>query len=104
VMAALRAGLPLVVVPTSWDQPGSAQRVVAAGVGVRLAPRRCSPDRLREAVECVLDDPGYRANAQRAAGRLAAAPGPRGAAGLIVRLAEEGRATSSPPALARSVP
>jgi MGT family glycosyltransferase len=104
VMAALRAGVPLVVVPTSWDQPGSAQRVVAARVGVRLAPRRCSPDRLREAVECVLDDPGYRANAQRAAERLAAAPGPRGAAELIVRLAEAGRATSSPPALARSVP
>jgi N-glycosyltransferase StaG len=87
VIAALRAGVPLVVVPTGWDKPVNARRVVAAGVGVRLSPRRCTPERLRAAVEQVLADPSYRRNARRAADLLAAAPGPAGAAELIERVA-----------------
>jgi MGT family glycosyltransferase len=87
VIAALRAGVPLVVVPTGWDKPTNARRVVAAGVGVRLSPRRCTPERLRAAVEQVLTDPRYRRNAGRAADLLAAAPGPPGAAELIERVA-----------------
>jgi MGT family glycosyltransferase len=86
VMAALRAGVPLVVVPTTWDKPDNARRVVEAGVGVRLAPRRCSPRGLRAAVEAVLEDPRYRANARRVAERLAAAPGPPRAAELLETL------------------
>jgi MGT family glycosyltransferase len=87
VMAALRAGAPLVVVPTGWDKPATAQRVVVAEVGVRLSPRRCTPANLRAAVEQVLTDPRYRRNAERAADLLAAAPGPAGAAQLIEKLA-----------------
>jgi MGT family glycosyltransferase len=90
IMAGLTAGVPLVVVPTTWDKPDNAQRVVEAGVGVRLHPRRCTPERLRDAVERVLGDPGYRAAAQRAATSLAAAPGPAGAADLLERLAARG--------------
>jgi MGT family glycosyltransferase len=87
VMAALRAGAPLVVVPSGWDKPVNARRVVDAGVGVALSPRRCTPERLRAAVEQVLGDPAYRRNARRAADLLAAAPGPAGAAELIEGLA-----------------
>jgi MGT family glycosyltransferase len=87
VIAALRAGVPLVVVPTGWDKPVNARRVVAAGVGVHLSPRRCTPERVRAAVEQVLGDPRYRRNARRAADLLAAAPGPAGAAELIERVA-----------------
>lgn len=87
VIAALRAGVPLVVVPTGWDKPMNARRVVAAGVGVRLSPRRCTPKRLRAVVEQVLADPGYGRNARRAADLLAATPGPAGAAELIERMA-----------------
>ena len=57
IMAALRAGVPLVIVPTTWDKPDNARRVTEAGVGVRLAPRRCTPERLRAAVEEVLARP-----------------------------------------------
>ena len=46
-MAGLRAGLPLVLVPTSWDKPDIALRMVEAGVAVRVAPRRCTPEALR---------------------------------------------------------
>jgi MGT family glycosyltransferase len=86
-MAALRAGAPLVMVPTTWDKPDIARRIVHAGVGVQLPPRRCTPQGLRAAVERVLGDPSYRRNAQRTAERLAAAPGPAGAAALIGELA-----------------
>jgi MGT family glycosyltransferase len=83
IMAALQAGVPLVVVPTHWDKADNAQRVVEAGVGLRLAPRRCTPERLRAAVRRVLEEPSFRANAQRVARHLAAAPGPPRAAQLL---------------------
>jgi UDP:flavonoid glycosyltransferase YjiC (YdhE family) len=87
IVSALTAGVPLVVVPTLWDKPANARRVAAAGVGVHLAPRDCTPERLREAVEQVLTDQSYRRNAGRMAQRMAAAPGPAGAAELIGELA-----------------
>jgi MGT family glycosyltransferase len=83
IMAALRAGVPLVIVPTTWDKPDNARRVVEAGVGVQVSPRRCTPEALRAAVEQVIRDPAYRAAAERMAALIAAAPGPDGAAELI---------------------
>ena len=87
VIAGLRAGVPLVLVPTTWDKPDNARRVEAAGAGLVLPPRRCTPSSLREAVERVLAQPRYRAAARRCAALLAEAPGPSGAAGLIEDLA-----------------
>ncbi len=92
-MAGLRAGIPLVFVPTTWDKPDNARRVVQAGAGVIVRPRRCSPRRLREALMEVLTEPGYRESAQRCAQGLAAAPGPAGAAELIEQLARQGHGT-----------
>jgi MGT family glycosyltransferase len=86
-MAGLRAGIPLVLVPTTWDKPDNAIRVAQAGAGVIVSPKRCTPARLRAAVEQVLDDPSYRQAAQECARQLAAAPGPDGAARLIEGLA-----------------
>jgi len=83
ILAALRAGVPLVVIPTTWDKPDNARRVVEAGVGVRLAPRRCTPTSLRAAVEEVLANSEYAANAARVADDLREAPGPAGAAALL---------------------
>jgi MGT family glycosyltransferase len=87
IITALSVGVPLVVVPTTWDKPDNAQRVVEAGVGVRLAPRRCTPERVRAAVGQVLEDPAYGAAAASIAERLAAAPGPARAAELLEALA-----------------
>ena len=77
IVAALAAGVPLVVVPTTWDKPDNAQRVVEAGVGLRLSPRRCTPDRLRSAVEKVLVEPSYRVRAQTYGGATGCSPGGR---------------------------
>jgi UDP:flavonoid glycosyltransferase YjiC (YdhE family) len=96
-MAGLRAGLPLVLVPTSWDKPDIALRMVEAGVAVRVPPRRCSPQTLRAAVDEVLGNPRYAINARRIADKLAAAPGPAGAARHIEALVAPG--TSAAPAM-----
>lgn len=93
IVAGLQAGVPVVVVPTTWDKPDNARRVVEAGVGVRLRAARCTADRLRAAVQSILDDPGYALRARALAVRLAAAPGPAGAAALLENLADR-RATA----------
>jgi MGT family glycosyltransferase len=87
IISSLQAGTPLVVVPTTWDKPDNARRVVEAGVGVRVSARKCTPERLREAVEHVLAEPSYRENAQRIAAAFAEAPGPTVAADLLEELA-----------------
>jgi MGT family glycosyltransferase len=86
IMTVLQAGVPLVVVPTEWDKPQNARRVVDAGVGVRLAPQRCTAKRLREAVEHVLQEPAYRQNAQRLQATFGHYDGPTRAAELLEQL------------------
>ena len=87
VLAGAEAGVPMVVVPTTWDKPDNARRVTEAGAGVRLAPRRCNGATLRAAVRQVLIDPTYRDAARRLEALLRAAPGPGRAAELLEQLA-----------------
>jgi UDP:flavonoid glycosyltransferase YjiC (YdhE family) len=89
VLASLKAGVPLLVVPTFWDKSDNAQRVAEAGVGLRLAPRHCTPDRLRAAVKRLIEEPSFRENAQQMARRFAEVPGPARAAELLETLARE---------------
>jgi MGT family glycosyltransferase len=91
VFAALKSGIPLVVVPTEWDKPENAQRVVEAGVGLRLDPAMCTPGRLREAVSRVLTEPSFARNAQRLAKDLARYGGADQAAELLEDLAARKR-------------
>jgi len=72
-----------VVVPTEWDKPENAQRVVEAGAGLRLSPRRLTPARLRAAVERVLAEPSFRQNARRLAADFRRYRGPARAAELL---------------------
>ena len=97
VLASLKAGVPLVIVPTFWDKSDNAQRVVEAGAGLRLAPRHCTPDRLRAAVVRLLEEPAFRENARRIARRFAEVPGPPRGAELLEspREAGAGRGESS---------
>jgi len=90
VLAAMEASVPLVIVPTTWDKPDNARRVTEVGAGVRLSPRRCTPERLRRAVNAVLNEGRYSTAAREMAARLAAAPGRAGAAELLEALAAPG--------------
>jgi len=94
VLAALKAGVPLVVVPTEWDRPENAQRVVEAGAGLRIPAERCTPERLRAAILRVLGEPSFRDNARRLSDAFGRYAGPVRAAelieGLVSNSAEEG--------------
>ena len=81
-VAALSRGLPLVAVPMFADQMHNADRLVAAGLGVRVDPDRVS-EGLTAAIERVLSDPSYRAAAQRIAANIAARPSPAEALDLL---------------------
>jgi UDP:flavonoid glycosyltransferase YjiC (YdhE family) len=70
VMKALAAGLPIVCLPMGRDQLEVAARVVAVGAGVRPRPG-ASAAAIARAVRTVLEDPSYRAAAERMARILA---------------------------------
>ena len=71
-LAALAAGVPLVLLPLSADQPINARRVAELGAGLALEGGRAGVPRLAAAVERVLEDPGYRAAARRVATEVGA--------------------------------
>lgn len=89
ILAAMEAGVPLVLVPTTWDKPDNARRVTETGAGVSLSPRALTPERLQAAVHEVLGEPRYREEARRMAALLDAAPGPACAAELLEALAAQ---------------
>jgi MGT family glycosyltransferase len=64
VLQALKDGVPLIIVPSAWDQPENAWRVAEAGVGIRLSPSDCTPEKLRAAVNSILTTPSYRQRAR----------------------------------------
>ncbi|MEV7940204.1 nucleotide disphospho-sugar-binding domain-containing protein [Kitasatospora sp. NPDC088264] len=72
VHTALAFGVPLVVAGGSEDKPEVAARVAWRGVGIDLRTGRPGEPELREAVDLVLADPAYRANAADLAAELAA--------------------------------
>ena len=89
---ALTAEVPVVVVPCGRDQLDTARRVEVAEAGVRLSPRRLTPDRLADAVRAAID---RREGAQRVSRAFAAAGGQRAAAGAIETLARDQRKPSA---------
>jgi MGT family glycosyltransferase len=80
---ALAAGVPLVLVPITNDQPAVAKRVELQGAGVRVPLSRLTADRVERALTTVLDDPGIGAGARRLRGEIAAAGGVTRAADLV---------------------
>ncbi|MGD1057744.1 MAG: glycosyltransferase [Solirubrobacteraceae bacterium] len=102
VLAAAEAGVPMVVVPTTWDKPDNARRVTEAGAGIRLSPRRLSAEGLRATVLEVLDQTSYREAAKRLATQLASAPGPPRAAELLEQLVPVGHPGNEPALLDRA--
>jgi len=92
VLAAIDAGLPLVVTPISADQPENAQRCAALGLGRVVDLATLTPEAVREAVRAVLGDPEYRANVRRLRAEMEALPGPEHG----VRLLEELVARKAP--------
>jgi MGT family glycosyltransferase len=87
VLAALSAGIPLVIVPTAWDQPENAWRVAEAGAGLRIPAGHCTPDVVRRAVQQVMGDDSFARRARRLGDDLANYGGASQAADLLERMA-----------------
>lgn len=90
VIDALAAGLPQVVLPMGADQPPNAARVEVLGAGVVLDPLRATPAAIGAAVRTVLEQPSYRAAAERIRSETLALPDAAHAVGLLERLVSAG--------------
>jgi UDP:flavonoid glycosyltransferase YjiC (YdhE family) len=85
---ALAAEVPVVVVPFGRDQLETARRVEVAEAGVRLSPKRVTPERLAGAVRTAMEQ---RAGAQRVSRAYKAAGGAAAAADAIETLSGASR-------------
>lgn len=86
VLAAVQAGVPLVVAGASLDKPEVARRVAWAGAGVDLRTGSPTPARIAGAVRQVTTDPGFRTRAAELSAALIAAGGVATAGDLIEEL------------------
>ncbi|GAA2362624.1 hypothetical protein GCM10009854_47830 [Saccharopolyspora halophila] len=68
------AGVPMVSIPMFAEQPGNAARITELGAGLRLNVEDVTTARLRDALQQVLEDPGYRARARGVQRRMLALP------------------------------
>jgi UDP:flavonoid glycosyltransferase YjiC (YdhE family) len=91
---ALASGCPVVVCPAGGDMAESAARVDWAGLGVRLAPRFCTPWGVRLAVRRALAKPSLWTRAAEVAEWAFANPGPATAAAQLESWAAETRASA----------
>jgi zeaxanthin glucosyltransferase len=91
VLESLAWGVPMVVLPVTYDQPGIGARVEWSGVGRSIPVWRLTVDRLRDAVRSVLDDSAYRVRAGRLQSCIEATDGLNRAAELIEGAFDTGR-------------
>ncbi|MFI9784472.1 glycosyltransferase [Kitasatospora sp. NPDC051984] len=91
VAESLVHGRPLVVAPIRHDQPVTAGRLAALGAALRVDFATATSEQLRAALRAVLDDPGFRAAAQRLGRQLAAGGGAVAAVDRLERFARAPR-------------
>jgi hypothetical protein len=84
-LESLARGVPMVAIPITNDQPGVARRLEWLGLAEVVLPRQLTAARLREAVERVLGDPGYRMRARERAHEIASLDGVGRAADIVER-------------------
>lgn len=80
IYQALGQGVPVIGIPTMFDQEINLTRVEQLGAGMRLRLRDCKGETLRQAVESILHNPAYRHAAQKLQRRIATMNGPQNAA------------------------
>ncbi|WP_374300326.1 glycosyltransferase [Paracoccus sp. (in: a-proteobacteria)] len=79
----LNAGLPMLALPLTHDQPGVGARIARCGAGLRLQPWQRGTARIAAAVGTVLNDPGYRGRARHFAAEARTWGGAAGAVDAI---------------------
>lgn len=104
-LESLAAGVPMVAIPVTNDQPGVAARIAYTGTGAVVPFRRLTPVRLRRAVRQVLSDDRYRQSARRLQAAIQAANGLERAADIIdqcLGTRNQRRCDAVPPPLPRT--
>ena len=94
VLECLSAGVPMVAVPITNDEPAIGARIAWTRTGVVVPSNACDAPRVQAALEAVLGDPGYR----EAAGRFQRAIGAGGlgrAGDIIEQVLATGRAVTN---------
>lgn len=74
VKESVAAGVPMVVIPIAAEQPYSAERCAALGLGVAVGREAWTPEAVRAAVRTVLADPAYRRRCAAMRARMLALP------------------------------
>jgi UDP:flavonoid glycosyltransferase YjiC (YdhE family) len=87
ILHSLAHGLPLLILPQGADQYVMGDRVLAAGVGLRLVPSDVNPLSVRASVLALLEEASYRAGAESLKREIEAMPGPEEAVHLIEEVA-----------------
>jgi UDP:flavonoid glycosyltransferase YjiC (YdhE family) len=85
-VAALSAGLPLLVLPMGADQFYNALQIVHAGAGRMIEPGELSSARMRRELHRLLSDPTYRASALRVRAELSSLPAVASVVPMLERL------------------
>ncbi|MFI2346129.1 nucleotide disphospho-sugar-binding domain-containing protein [Streptomyces sp. NPDC019443] len=86
MMACLSQGLPQVVVPGRGKPLDAIRRLADLGAVRHLPPAELSPESMLEAVGALLDEPGYRKQAQGVADHIARQPSPGETVSVLVDL------------------
>jgi zeaxanthin glucosyltransferase len=84
VMGSLNAGVPMVVIPITNEQPGIATRLVRTGAGEMVTLKQLNSGFLRQKIDRVLGDEQYRLNAHRMQMAMQAAGGVQKATDIIL--------------------
>lgn len=79
----LAAGVPMLAIPLTHDQPGVAARIAQCGAGLRLQPWQRRPRQIADSVRLLLSDPRFRDTARHFA---AQSDSWRGAAGAVDKI------------------
>jgi zeaxanthin glucosyltransferase len=94
------AGTPAVIIPTISEREGNARRVVALGAGETVMPtqngdgeKQVDVAKFSAKVNRVLEDPVYRASAQRMADAMRRYGGAQEAADRLERFAAQSKRT-----------
>jgi MGT family glycosyltransferase len=83
VMDAIATRTPILALPIAFDQPGTAARVVHAGLGLKASARFSGSAQLRTLLERLLTEPSFGTRLEALSGSVAAAGGTLRAADII---------------------
>ncbi len=85
ISEALVAGVPMLVIPFSSDQPINAHSVVENGTGIQTNYASVNQLSFKNAVFSLIGNPAVHANLKRIQDKIKTAPGNEGAAEMIIR-------------------